>query len=236
MARRVFPGRVLSFSRRAFAPELCHATLESRFRGHDPEKWTPVFRKDHAQSKLAGAVSCLRPSLRQVLPAVEAVTFCRRSQAKKKRKDAERRKTRLSNLRALRRGSALSGGRSPFGAPPRLLPKGLFIPRARFGPRFVRQGTKAAGLPASAKPHFQRCTSRAGLSAGGLMPEPPGNGLQFRPRAPLLLRWPGMPPDHVLHMSKAAYLGESRNIFKGRSNFFWRSCSDLTRPCTRESG
>jgi hypothetical protein len=134
----------------------------------------------------------------------------------------------LSNLRALRRGSALSGGRSPFGVPPRLLPKGLSIPRARFGPGFVRQGTKAAGLPASAKPHFQRCTSRAGLGAGGLMPEPPGNGLQFRPRAPLLLRWPGMPPDHVLHISKATYLGGVGIYSRGGGEIFLR----LSGTCT----
>jgi hypothetical protein len=36
------------------------------------------------------------------------------------------------------------------------------------------EGCHWAGLPAGIVPHFQRCTSRAGRNAGGLMPETPG--------------------------------------------------------------
>jgi hypothetical protein len=59
----------------------------------------------------------------------------------------------------------------------------------------------ARGSPARPVP-AQGCTSRPGHSAGGLMPEPPGSGLQLRPRAPPSLQRPGVPPGRVLHASE----------------------------------
>src|SRR5450759_2041713 len=32
-------------------PEICHAPPRAGCIEHDPEKWKPVFRKDHAQTK-----------------------------------------------------------------------------------------------------------------------------------------------------------------------------------------
>src|SRR5580698_4100082 len=102
-----------------------------------------------------------------VLPAVEAVTVCRRSQAKKKarkkRKDTERRET--HNRAALcGRGASSCGGRSPLGVPPRLLPKGLSIPRARY-----------------------RARLRADRVAWQVSPPAPVNTSSDAPRAPVLV-------------------------------------------------
>ena len=79
--------------------------------------------------------------------------------------------------------------RSPVGVPPRLSPKGLTIPMAQLQARLP--GTWRADLRPGVIPRrppapvpVQRCTSRPGHNAGGLMPKPPGSGVQIRPRAP----------------------------------------------------
>jgi hypothetical protein len=69
---------------------------------------------------------------------------------------------------------AQSAARSPLGVPPRLCAIGTIHPKAQPGPGFVTHLTVW---------HFQRCTSRAGPSAGRLMPRPPGSGSDEPPRA-----------------------------------------------------
>jgi hypothetical protein len=61
------------------------------------------------------------------------------------------------------------------------------------------------------------------------MPEPPGNGLQLRARAPLLLRWPGMPPA-TSFTKQGTLSGRARNIFKGPGKKFLAMMLDLTDP------
>jgi hypothetical protein len=63
-------------------------------------------------------------------------------------------------------------------------------------------GDLARGVSPARPVPAQGCTSRPGHSAGGLMPEPPGSGLQVRPRAPPSLQRPGVPPSRVLHASE----------------------------------
>ena len=68
---------------------------------------------------------------------------------------------------------AQSAARSPLGVPPRLCANGTIHPKAQPGPGFVtHQLTRR--VPRQPVWHFQRCTSRAGHSAGRLMPRPPG--------------------------------------------------------------
>ena len=70
---------------------------------------------------------------------------------------------------------AQSAARSPLGVPPRLCANGTIHPKAQPGPGFVtHQLTRR--VPRQPVWHFQRCTSRAGHSAGRLMPRPPGSG------------------------------------------------------------
>src|SRR5580698_7583413 len=90
---------------------------------------------------------------------------------KARKRNADRR---VSNLRTLRVRRAQSAARSPLGVPPRLCAIGTIRPKAQPGPGFVTHLTVW---------HFQRCTSRAGPSAGRLMPRPPGSGSDEPPRA-----------------------------------------------------
>jgi hypothetical protein len=77
---------------------------------------------------------------------------------------------------------ARSAARSPLGVPPRLCAIGTIHPKAQPGPGFVtHQLTRR--VPRQPVWHFQRCTSRAGHSAGRLMPRPPGSGSDEPPRA-----------------------------------------------------
>ena len=77
---------------------------------------------------------------------------------------------------------AQSAARSPLGVPPRLCASGTIHPKAQPGPGFVtHQLTRR--VPRQPVWHFQRCTSRAGHSAGRLMPRPPGSGSDEPPRA-----------------------------------------------------
>src|ERR1700722_15684914 len=48
-----WPGRAFEIRPRSL-PDSCLRSRQQRLRGaleHDPEKWKPVFRKDHAQNK-----------------------------------------------------------------------------------------------------------------------------------------------------------------------------------------
>src|ERR1700722_10544540 len=122
--------------------------------------------------------SALRTDLRQRTPAVDTggLTICASSHECKNGRKARKRNAdrRVSNLRTFRVRRAQSAARSPLGVPPRLCAIGTIHPKAQPGPGFVTHLTVW---------HFQRCTSRAGHSAGRLMPRPPGNGSDEPPRA-----------------------------------------------------
>jgi hypothetical protein len=98
-------------------------------------------------------------------------------------KEAERRQTQGHNRRILRCGARPFGARTLDGVPPRLSPEGI-IPSQRLGfrPGFLGRGLNGR-YPPSPVP-VQGSTSRPGHRAGGLIPKPPGSGLQIRPRAP----------------------------------------------------
>src|SRR5580698_6355387 len=84
---------------------------------------------------------------------------------------------------------ALNGARTLAGVPPRLSPKGIIqSQRLSFRPGFLGRGLHGR-YPPSPVP-VQGSTSRPGRNAGGLIPKPPGNGVQNHPRAP-----------HPLHLS-----------------------------------
>src|SRR5580692_5453265 len=104
---------------------------------------------------------------------------------------------------------------SPDGVPPRFSPKGVIVPKAQLQARLPGTWSLRV-LPAIACPS-PASTSRPGHNAGRLMPKPPGRGLQVRPRAPPSLLWPGMPPDHVLHVSEDAYVTDTGTFVKGVS-------------------
>jgi hypothetical protein len=98
-----------------------------------------------------------------------------------RKKEAERRQTHCRQSRTSGCGRATESAacaalrlraRSPAGVPPRLLPRRVSHPQG--AARAMLRGTwRATGLCPPSPAHFQRCTSRAGHSAGRLMPEPP---------------------------------------------------------------
>ena len=129
--------------------------------------------------------SALRTDLRQRMPAVDTgiLTICASSHVVRKKKARKRNADRrVSNLRTFRVRRAQSAARSPLGVPPRLCANGTIHPKAQPGPGFVtHQLTRR--VPRQPVWHFQRCTSRAGHSAGRLMPRPPGSGSDEPPPA-----------------------------------------------------
>jgi hypothetical protein len=77
-------------------------------------------------------------------------------------------------LKVLRRGSDPSGDRSPLGAPTAALATQINA-MAQPRPRFTRNTMRRRYLRSESR--LQRCTSRAGRSAGRSMPRPPGSGV-----------------------------------------------------------
>jgi hypothetical protein len=146
--------------------------------------------------------SALRPDLRQRMPAVVAGSLTIRALSH----DVRRKKKRKRN--AEQRGSVSTAS---FDAA-RALQSALAIRRSTTalcqwdyssqGSTWARlRDTPAhAAVPRQPVWHFQRCTSRAGHSAGRLMPRPPGNGSDEPPPAGTASRsdQPGSPAD-VLH-------------------------------------
>jgi hypothetical protein len=134
----------------------------------------------------------------------------------KKIKEAERRQTQVTNRRILRCGARPCGARTLVGVPPRLSPKGI-VPSQRlsFRPGFLGRGLNGR-YPPSPVP-VQGCTSRPGHNAGGLIPKPPGSGLQTRPRAPPSLPCRGVPPRRVLHRSENCGVTVMETIVKSLS-------------------
>ena len=92
---------------------------------------------------------------------------------KARKRNAEQ--TRVRTTAPLRVRRAHCTARSPLGVPPRLCANGTIHPKAQPGPGFVTQRPKRGRSPRQPLWHFQRCTSRAGHSAGRLMPRPPGS-------------------------------------------------------------
>ena len=134
---------------------------------------------------------------------------------KKNIKEAERRKALFRNLRTLRCGAA------PTLTLPRLrgwdwegaarLPafhhgsrlRDFSSRRLSVRPGFVGGGAVRGELPSPRRSHFQRCTSRAGLSAGRLMPEPPGSeGDEPKARGHRTRSAKPASPAGVLHVSE----------------------------------
>ena len=173
-------GKTNSFPRRVlFAPEFCHAIQR-----------TPPSR---IASRLEPAVGPAFGSIRLGKP--------RKKCQRQNKKEAERRQARISNLRTPTLSSPACGGGQGGGAalpPPEpsacgggngrgrhafrrstaALAKGTHASqRLSFGPGFPRRGAdKRRSSPRRRRPRLQRCTSRAGHSAGRLMPKPPGSG------------------------------------------------------------
>ena len=114
----------------------------------------------------------------------------------KNNKEAERRETLFRNHRTFGCGSApLGAARLPafhHGSRQR----DSSSPRLSFRPRFPR--TRSDKRYLSSPVPVQRSTSHPGRNAGRLMPKPPENGLQIRPREPHSPRRPGVPPGDVL--------------------------------------
>ena len=126
----------------------------------------PIFARERRRWTPVSSRSALR------------ATIVRKKKARKRNADR-----RVSNLRTFRVRRAQSAARSPLGVPPRLSANGTIHPKAQPGPGFVTHLTVAW--------HFQRCTSRAGHSAGRLMPRPPGSGSDEPPPAGTVSRSAG---------------------------------------------
>ena len=162
---RVKPGndelqeQAIPFSRCDPHPSHRHATRISPLSA-------PTFAREHRRWTPVSSRSALR------------ATKCKNGRKARKR-NADRR---VSNLRTFRVRRAQSAARSPLGVPPRLSANGTIHPKAQPGPGFVtHQLTRR--VPRQPVWHFQRCTSRAGRSAGRLMPRPPGSGSDEPPPA-----------------------------------------------------
>jgi hypothetical protein len=115
-----------------------------------------------------------------------------------KHKEAERRQALFDNHRTSGCGSAPARSSSPSGVPPRFFPWECLIPRCDAGQASWGRPPSRGGFPAGVRTQFQRCTSHTGHSAGRLMPEPPGSGLQIHPRAPHSPHRPACLPNGVL--------------------------------------
>jgi hypothetical protein len=132
------------------------------------------------------------------------------------KKDAERRQTKdqYPPHPAVRRCPVRDS--TPGGVPPRLLPKGLTHPEGSALGHASRDAVaERAGVLPAAPARLQRCTSRAGLSAGGLMPEAARERFATPSAGTVLARWPGMPPDHLLHEGEEADVTEVGTSVKG---------------------
>ena len=130
--------------------------------------------------------SALRTDLRQRTPAVAtgiSRSALRATKCKNGKKQGSGTPTDAYPTSApFRVRRAQSAARSPLGVPPRLCANGTIHPKAQPGPGFVTHRLTRR-VPRQPVWHFQRCTSRAGHSAGRLMPRPPGSGSDEPPRA-----------------------------------------------------
>jgi hypothetical protein len=134
-----------------------------------------------------------------------------------KQKEAERRQAQSSSSAPCEVRLALCGARSPSGVPPRLLPKGLFIPKAQRQAmlpgtrpeRSVRHGRPnrgaetsrcSTGITPAAPVPVQRCTSHAGHGCrqDDARSRPGAKVTSLCPREPHSPRRP-MSPTGVLH-------------------------------------
>ena len=134
-------------------------------------------------------------------PASHDLRFKPRNERKK---EAERRQTLSRILRNFRCGARFAKRARLWAFHHGSCPREYFIPRAQPGPGFVTHRPNAAGLPRQPMRHIQRCTSRAGHSAGRLMPGLPGNGGDEPPPA-------GAVPAFRQTGSPAGVLHDKRN-------------------------
>ncbi len=164
-------------------------------------------------------------------PVLAEQLDCFASLAMTKNKEAERRQTHCNNpapagagrateraaCAALPLSGALACRRSTTA-----LPKGCCRPLVRSGPGFVGKPVQGAGVtPPTAKPTSSDAPRMPVVMPAGMMPGPPGSGVQARPRAPSSPRPPDMPPGGVL----AGENDSSPNITKRGTSVKSRSLS-----------
>jgi hypothetical protein len=90
-------------------------------------------------------------------------------------------------------------------------------------PGFVGGGAVWGELPSPRRSHFQRCTSRAGHSAGRLMPEPPGSeGDEPTARRHRTRSAEPASPAGVLHGSeiRVGFVSETGTIVNGNATHY----------------
>jgi hypothetical protein len=161
--------------------------------GHD-QCGENVARMERSVIRVDGPARTPLPDFASLHPGYEE---------RKGRKEAERRKAMFRNHHTLRCGAAPAGAaRLPAFHRGSCL-RDFSSRRLSVRPGFVGGGAVRGELPSPRRSHFQRCTSRAGHSAGRLMPELPGSegdeptarGHRTRPAEP------GSPAG-VLHRSE----------------------------------
>ena len=157
----------------------------------------------HASNEKPRNASARRTDLRQSMPAVVTGILTINalshdvSVRRKGKRNADKRCSRKPPHLAVRRAPCKA--RSPIGVPPRLLPKGVIVPKAHPGSGFVRRASRG-GFAADASPHSQRAPRAPVIVPAGLIPETPGSGGDEPPPAGTVPRsdQPGSPAD-VLH-------------------------------------
>jgi hypothetical protein len=147
-------------------------------KAHDPEKWRPVFGPDHAPRKEGRA------------PTGASIHYPRHTPRRYRLKVLRARKRPQRGPLASRRSTAALATQINAMAQPR--------------PRFARNRMRRRYLRFESR--LQRCTSRAGHSAGRSMPKPPGSGVTKPARRNRTRSVSRPSPVDVPHMSGIPFL------------------------------
>ena len=202
-------------------------------------------RSRHALSRASVVKPAMRSHETLPLAAPIFVRACRRwslassrsmlqatneSVRRKGKRNADKRCSRKPPHLAVRRAPCKA--RSPIGVPPRLLPKGVIVPKAHPGPGFVRRASRG-GFAADASPHFQRAPRAPVIVPAGLIPETPGSGGDEPPPAGTAPRsdQPGSPAD-VLH-GERDYVPLFKSLRQCQSESFPFAIVQTNRDVTR---
>src|SRR5580700_10929389 len=95
-----------------------------------------------------------RSEIRERSISLNAAPDFIRATRKKRKRNAVRRCSVTTAAFGLRH--APYGARTTSGVPPRLLPKGVIVPKAQLGPGFPGQTPKLASYPRQRRPQLQR--------------------------------------------------------------------------------
>ena len=114
----------------------------------------------------------------------------------------ERRRAVTSAPFRVRRRPLNGGDSSPSGVPPRLFPRGVVVPWCDPGQASWANRPKGGGHSADDRPTSSDTPRMPVVMPAGMMPGPPGSGLQARPRAP-----PLAPPPRSA-FAAASFTGE----------------------------